>query len=90
MATIRLIAPFDIARNAGAVVRSETLQGKGNVVRWRSADIGAEVYVLVDSDATYALAFHPPLPLASSCDKSPRSVNYLWLGCRGRARRQAK
>jgi glycosyltransferase involved in cell wall biosynthesis len=41
------------AAQAGAVVRSETHQGKGNVVRRMFADIEAEVYVLVDGDGTY-------------------------------------
>jgi len=41
------------ARKAGAIVRSEPLQGKGNVVRRMFADIEAEVYVLVDGDGTY-------------------------------------
>lgn len=41
------------AAAAGAIVRSETLQGKGNVVRRMFADIDAEVYVLVDGDGTY-------------------------------------
>jgi glycosyltransferase involved in cell wall biosynthesis len=43
----------DVARKAGALVRRETLQGKGNVVRRMFADIDADVYVLVDGDATY-------------------------------------
>jgi hypothetical protein len=41
------------ANRAGAVVRHEQLQGKGNVVRRMFADIAADVYVLVDGDATY-------------------------------------
>ncbi len=41
------------ARKAGAIVRSETFQGKGNVVRRMFADIEAEAYVLVDGDGTY-------------------------------------
>ena len=41
------------AKAAGAVVRSEMLQGKGNVVRRMFADIEADIYVLVDGDATY-------------------------------------
>ena len=41
------------ARAAGAIVRSETLQGKGNVVRRMFADIEADAYVLVDGDDTY-------------------------------------
>src|SRR6516165_1455948 len=42
-----------IAREAGAIVRSERRQGKGHVVRRMFADIEADVYVLVDGDATY-------------------------------------
>lgn len=42
-----------VAREAGAIVRSETLQGKGNVVRRMFADIDADVYVMVDGDNTY-------------------------------------
>jgi glycosyltransferase involved in cell wall biosynthesis len=41
------------ARAAGAVVRGEAHQGKGHVVRRMFADIDADVYVLVDGDATY-------------------------------------
>src|SRR5215467_4056262 len=42
-----------VARAAGAEVRSESHQGKGHVVRRMFADIDADVYVLVDGDATY-------------------------------------
>jgi glycosyltransferase involved in cell wall biosynthesis len=41
------------AREAGAVVRTESRQGKGNVVRRMFADIEADIYVLVDGDDTY-------------------------------------
>jgi glycosyltransferase involved in cell wall biosynthesis len=44
---------IDVAREAGALVRSEPRQGKGNVVRRMFADIDADVFVLVDGDATY-------------------------------------
>jgi len=44
---------IDLARAAGAVVRTEPRQGKGNVVRRMFADIDADIYVLVDGDATY-------------------------------------
>jgi hypothetical protein len=43
----------EVARAAGATVRRERRQGKGNVVRRMFADIEADVYVLVDGDATY-------------------------------------
>jgi len=41
------------AKQAGAVVRRETHQGKGRVVRRMFNDIEADIYVLVDGDATY-------------------------------------
>jgi glycosyltransferase involved in cell wall biosynthesis len=41
------------ARRAGAVVRREHHQGKGHVVRRMFNDIEADIYVLVDGDATY-------------------------------------
>jgi glycosyltransferase involved in cell wall biosynthesis len=44
---------IEVARAAGAEVRSERRQGKGNVVRRMFGDIDADIYVLVDGDATY-------------------------------------
>jgi glycosyltransferase involved in cell wall biosynthesis len=41
------------AKKAGAVVGNETRQGKGHVVRRMFADIDADIYLLVDGDATY-------------------------------------
>ena len=49
------------ARDAGALVRTETLQGKGHVIRRMFADIEADVYVLVDGDATYDAASAPAM-----------------------------
>lgn len=49
------------AREAGAVVRTETRQGKGNVVRRMFADVEADVYVLVDGDDTYDASAAPLL-----------------------------
>jgi hypothetical protein len=43
----------EVARAAGAIVRRETQQGKGHVVRRMFADIDADVYVMADGDATY-------------------------------------
>jgi glycosyltransferase involved in cell wall biosynthesis len=43
----------EVARAAGAHVRRERRQGKGHVVRRMFADIEADIYVLVDGDATY-------------------------------------
>ena len=43
----------EIARKAGAVVRNEYKQGKGNVIRRMFREIDAECYVMVDGDDTY-------------------------------------
>ena len=47
----------EIARNAGAVVRYEYQQGKGNVIRRMFREIDAECYVMVDGDDTYPAEF---------------------------------
>jgi glycosyltransferase involved in cell wall biosynthesis len=44
---------MEMARNAGAIVRSERVQGKGAVVRRMFADVDADIYVMTDGDATY-------------------------------------
>jgi glycosyltransferase involved in cell wall biosynthesis len=43
----------EVAASAGAVVRREPRQGKGRVVRRMFTDVDADIYVLVDGDATY-------------------------------------
>ena len=43
----------EIAQNAGAIVKHEYRQGKGNVVRTMFMDIDADIYVMVDGDDTY-------------------------------------
>lgn len=43
----------EIARKAGAVVRYEHQQGKGNVIRRMFSEIDAECYLMVDGDDTY-------------------------------------
>lgn len=42
-----------IARNAGAIVRFERAQGKGNVVRRAFAQVDADIYLMADGDGTY-------------------------------------
>lgn len=49
------------ATEAGAIVRRQDLQGKGHVVRRMFADVDADVYVLVDGDATYNAADAPAM-----------------------------
>ena len=51
----------EVAAGAGAVVRSEKQQGKGNVVRRMFADIDADVYVMADGDLTYDPAAAPAM-----------------------------
>ena len=43
----------EIARAAGAEVRTEKMQGKGNVVRRMFADVDADIYIMADGDLTY-------------------------------------
>lgn len=43
----------DIAREAGAIVRRERRQGKGNVIRSMFRDIEADCYLIIDGDDTY-------------------------------------
>lgn len=43
----------EIAKEAGAIVRFETKQGKGNVIRTMFREIDAQSYVMVDGDDTY-------------------------------------
>ncbi|HEX9963911.1 MAG TPA: glycosyltransferase family 2 protein [Allosphingosinicella sp.] len=51
----------EVAEAAGAVVREERMQGKGNVVRRMFADIEADVYVMADGDSTYDASAAPDL-----------------------------
>ena len=52
---------IEVARGAGAVVRSEPNQGKGQVVRRMFSDIDADLYVLVDGDSTYEAEAAPKM-----------------------------
>ena len=47
----------ELAEKAGAVVRHEYMQGKGNVIRRMFREIDAEVYVMTDGDDTYPAEF---------------------------------
>lgn len=50
-----------IAAEHGAIVRKETRQGKGNVIRQMIRDIDADYYILVDGDDTYPADAAPAL-----------------------------
>lgn len=58
----------EAAREAGAVVRHESRQGKGNVLRRAFADVDADAIVLVDGDGTYDV------------DRAPEMVDLLFAG----------
>ena len=51
----------ELARSAGAVVRFEANQGKGNVVRRMFSDVEADVYIIADGDETYDPTIAPEL-----------------------------
>lgn len=51
----------EIAREAGAVVRYEYQQGKGNVIRRMFRDIDAECYIMADGDDTYPAEYAPEM-----------------------------
>ena len=51
----------EVAAAAGAIVRNEPNQGKGNVIRRMFADVDADFYVMADGDATYDAAAAPKM-----------------------------
>lgn len=51
----------ELARAAGAVVRYEYMQGKGNVIRRMFREIDAECYIMADGDDTYPAEFAPEM-----------------------------
>ncbi|MBA2350960.1 MAG: glycosyltransferase [Burkholderiales bacterium] len=67
----------DVARAAGAKVRHEPQRGKGHVVRRMFADIEADVYVLVDGDATYCAESAPAM-----IERLQRENLDMVVGCR--------
>lgn len=58
----------EVARAAGAIVRTERVPGKGGVLRRMFAEIEAGIYVVVDGDATYDAARAPELVEAMGKD----------------------
>ena len=63
----------DIARKAGAVVRHETMQGKGNVIRRMFREIDAECYIMTDGDDTY--------PAEDACSEVPYIICCMFNDC---------
>ncbi len=67
----------EVAVDAGAIVRSEPMRGKGCVVRRMFADIDADLYVMADGDATYDASSAPRM-LEHACAERLDMV----VGCR--------
>ncbi|MBE5833946.1 MAG: glycosyltransferase [Butyrivibrio sp.] len=51
----------ELAEKAGAIVRNEYMQGKGNVIRRMFREIDAECYIMVDGDDTYPMDAAPEM-----------------------------
>ena len=51
----------EIAKNAGAIVRNEYMQGKGNVIRRMFREVDAECYIMTDGDDTYPAEAAPEM-----------------------------
>lgn len=64
----------EVAQRAGAIVRMEELQGKGNVVRRMFSDVEADYYILIDGDDTYDISASVKL-LACASEKNLDMVN---------------
>jgi glycosyltransferase involved in cell wall biosynthesis len=73
----------EIAHTAGAIVRNETLQGKGRVVRRMFRDIQADLYVIADGDDTYDAMLAPAMIALA------RSGPYDLVNCVRRERDEA-
>ena len=48
---------MELAKEAGAVIRYERMQGKGNVIRRMFREIDAHCYIMVDGDDTYPMEY---------------------------------
>ncbi len=77
-------ATVAVARAAGARVGREAAQGKGHVVRRMFADVDADVYVMVDGDATYDAASAPRM-VTLLLDRQLDMV----VGCRAETQQEA-
>lgn len=67
----------EIARNAGAIVRYEHRQGKGNVIRTMFREIEADCYLMVDGDDTY-----PAENASQMCDEVLKNGADMVIGDR--------
>ncbi len=63
-----------LANEAGAVVRKEPLQGKGNVIRRMFREIEAECYIMLDGDDTYPIENAPEMARLVLEDKADMVV----------------
>ena len=78
----------EVAAAAGAIVRSERMQGKGHVVRRMFADVEADIYVMADGDATYDAAAAPALVAQAARRAARHGRRRPPVGGRGEAYRR--
>ena len=65
----------EFAKAAGAVIRYEYMQGKGNVIRRMFREIDAQCYIMVDGDDTYPMEY-----AAEMVDKVlNKNADMLWI-----------
>jgi glycosyltransferase involved in cell wall biosynthesis len=64
------------AASAGAILRTETMQGKGHVVRRMFRDIEADLYLIVDGDDTYDASLAPAM-IQLAADQGFDLINYV-------------
>lgn len=63
----------ELARRAGAIVRQEFKQGKGNVIRRMFREIDAKCYLMVDGDDTYPAEYGKEM-----ADKVLKTIRIWW------------
>lgn len=64
----------ELAKEAGAVVRNEYMQGKGNVIRRMFREIEAQCYIMVDGDDTYPMEYAPEMAEKVLCHNADMVV----------------
>ena len=70
------------AAAAGAQIRYEYTQGKGNVIRRMFREIEAECYIMIDGDDTYPLEFAPVMAekvLNKNVALYPVMISFTWV-----------
>lgn len=64
----------ELARKAGAIIRYERKQGKGNVIRRMFREIEAQCYIMIDGDDTYPLEYAKQMADKVLCEEADMVV----------------